>query len=320
MVTHTSNQHDPSTRDATAAARVLISGSTGLVGSALRASLSAAGHTCSALVRQGKPSDAGDVPWDADAGSVDRDALAAAQPDVVVHLAGESIAAGRWTEARKKRLRDSRIVGTRAIAEAIAELPRRPRVLLCASAIGYYGPQRSDTLTEASEPGNDFLANLCRDWEAATQPAAEAGIRTVHLRFGVILSPRGGALAKMLTPFKLGVGGVIGSGEQVWSWISLDDAVAAIEHAIHCDALQGPANVVTPQPVTNRQFTKTLGCVLSRPTILPMPAFAARLAFGEMADALLLASQRVEPTRLLDTGFTFKHPQLEAALRSLLHA
>jgi hypothetical protein len=236
----------------------------------------------------------------------------------VVHLAGENIASGRWNAARKARIRDSRVEGTALLARTLAELENPPSVLVCASAIGYYGDRGDEVLTEDSIPADDFLGTVCREWEAASAPAAEAGIRVVSLRFGVILARSGGALAKMLTPFKMGAGGKVGSGQQFMSWISLDDAVRTIDHAIATSDLSGPVNAVSPNPVTNAEFTRALGGELRRPTVLPMPAFAARLAFGEMADALLLASARVQPKRLVESGFEFRHPEIAPALRAVL--
>ena len=235
--------------------------------------------------------------------------------DAVVHLAGESIV-GRWTEAKKRRVRESRVQGTRNLAEALAAAPQPPRVFVSASAIGYYGDRGEETLREESSPGSGFLPEVCREWEAAAEPATKAGIRTAQLRFGVVLSASGGALQKMLPPFRMGVGGNIGSGRQWMSWIDIDDVVGAILHVIKNDSLRGPINVVGPNPVRNAEFTKTLASVLSRPAILPMPAFAARLAFGQMADELLLASQRVEPTNLSSTGYIFQNPELRSALES----
>lgn len=239
-------------------------------------------------------------------------------PDAVVHLAGENIARARWSERQKALIRDSRVKGTRLLCDLLARYSPPPKALVCASAVGYYGDRADEILKEESAPGSGFLADVCREWEAATQPAVERGIRVVNLRIGIVLSPMGGALAKMLTPFKLGVGGTIGSGRQYMSWIALDDVVGAIHFALTNESLHGPVNAVAPNPVTNREFTHTLGRVLSRPTLFPMPAFAARLVLGEMADALLLASARVEPAQLLASGFTFRHPDLEAALRALL--
>jgi len=288
---------------------VIVSGATGLIGSAVVSSLRGQGHGVEPLVRT-KPT--ASVYWDPYAGEIAADKLEG--HDAVVHLAGETIA-GRWTAEKKRRIRESRLEGTKLLSDAIARLAKPPAVFLCASAIGYYGNRGDEILREDSVPGADFLANLCREWEAATKPAADKGVRVVNLRFGVVLSAKGGALAKMLPPFRVGLGGIIGNGRQYWSWIALDDVVAAIEFALTNEKLTGPVNVVAPNPVTNRQFTKTLGRVLDTPAIFPMPAFAARLAFGEMADALLLASQRVEPAKLKAAGFQWRFPELEAALR-----
>lgn len=296
------------------AMRILISGASGMVGSALIPFLTTGGHQVTKLVR--KQPGANEAQWNPAEQQIDQAALA--NCDAVVHLAGDNIADGRWTKAKKERILESRVQGTRLLAESLAKLATPPRVLVCASAIGYYGSRGDEWLDETSTSGAGFLAEVCRQWEAATAPARQAGIRVVHVRFGVILSPKGGALAKMLLPFKLGAGGVIGSGEQYWSWITLDDVIGAIHHAVLTESLHGPVNVVAPQPVTNREFTKTLGRVLNRPTIFPMPAFAARLALGEMADELLLASQRVRPTQLEQSAYVFRHPQLEPALRALL--
>jgi uncharacterized protein (TIGR01777 family) len=230
-------------------------------------------------------------------------------------LAGENLADHRWTEAVKAEIRDSRIQGTRLLCQTLAGLVSKPSILVSASAIGYYGNRGAEVVNESSPPGSGFLATLCQEWEAATHSARDADIRVVNFRLGVILSRRGGALAKMLTPFKLGLGGVIGSGQQYLSWITLDDVVGAIQFALAEAAFSGPVNVVAPQTVTNREFTNTLGRVLGRPTIFPMPAIAARLAFGEMADEMLLSGVRLEPHALSSAGFQFEHPQLESALR-----
>jgi hypothetical protein len=296
--------------------RILVTGSTGLVGSALVPFFTGGGHQVTRLGRSMTGAPASDLTWDPGAGRLDSAGLEGF--DAVVHLAGENIGTGRWTAAKKDRIRRSRVEGTRLLCESLSRLTRPPRTLVCASAIGYYGSRGDEILKEESAPGKDFLAEVCRAWEKASAPAAAKGIRVVHLRFGVILSPRGGALTRMLLPFRLGAGGVIGSGSQHMSWISLDDAVGAVHHALDAEGLSGPVNAVAPKPVTNREFTRTLGTVLSRPTIFPVPAFAARLAFGEMADALLLSSARVEPARLLATGYRFRHPDLEAALRQML--
>jgi uncharacterized protein (TIGR01777 family) len=294
--------------------RIAVTGSTGLVGSALVKSLVDNGHQIVRFVRGEAGEDS--VSWDPASQSIDAQSLEGI--DGVVHLAGENIASGRWTAAKKQRIRDSRIDGTRLLCETVAGLARPPRVLLSASATGFYGNRADELLDEESTAGEGFLAETARDWEAATQAATEGSSRVVLLRFGVILARQGGALAKMLTPFQLGAGGRVGSGRQYWSWISLDDAVGAVRHALQADQLSGPVNVVSPEPVTNLQFTKTLGRVLSRPTIFPIPAFAARIALGEMADEALLCSARVEPVRLRESGYQFHHPTLEEALRDLL--
>ena len=295
--------------------RVAITGSSGLIGSALVPSLAGGGRQVFRLVRGVVPG-ANCIRWDPSTGV--RDGALLEGLDAVVHLAGENIAGGRWTARRKAEIRRSRVGGTARLAEALARLARRPKVLAVASAIGFYGDRGAETLTEESPGGNDFLAQVCREWEAAAGPAAQAEIRVVNLRFGIVLSPAGGALQKMLLPFKFGAGGRVGSGRQYWSWIALDDVVGAIQHALATEALAGPVNVVAPAAVSNAEFTRVLGRVLRRPAIAPLPAFAARLAFGEMADALLLASARVVPRRLQETGYSFRYPELEGALRHLL--
>ena len=295
--------------------KILISGSTGLVGSALVPALQSSGHEVLALVRSsssGTQSRTGSVTWDPTSGQLSAANLEGI--DAAVHLAGENIAARRWTPAQKAKIRESRVAGTRLLAETLAKLKEQPRTLVCASAIGFYGDRSDQRLNEDSPPGTGFLADTCREWEAAARPAVEQGIRVVHLRTGLVLASQGGALAKMLPPFRLGLAGIIGSGRQYMSWISLGDLVAVISYALSNETLRGPVNAVAPNPVTNYEFTKTLGRVLRRPTLFPMPAFAARLAFGEMADGLLLASTRIDPKRLLDCGFRFRFPELEAAL------
>ncbi len=239
--------------------------------------------------------------------------------DAVLHLAGENVGSGRWTAARKAAIRDSRVNGTRLLCDALAGLARPPRTLVCASAVGYYGDRGEETLTEESPPGTGYLAEVCREWEAAATPAARKGIRVVTLRIGMVLSPKGGALARILPPFRAGLGGVIGGGRQYVGWVALDDLPHIVLHALQCGDLSGPVNAVAPRPVTNREFTGALGKALSRPTPLPVPAFALRLAVGrEMADALLLASARVVPRRLEKTGYRFRFPELGAALRHML--
>jgi uncharacterized protein len=294
---------------------ILVTGASGLIGSALVSSLSAAGYSVTRLVRRPPQSGEKAVRWDPLTGFIDASALEGL--DGVVHLAGESIDE-RWTAAKKVSIRDSRVKGTEVLCEALAQLASPPKVLVSASAIGYYGDRGEEILREESAPGSGFLAEVCRAWEAATEPARQAGLRTVQLRFGVVLSPAGGALAKILPPFRLGLGGVLGSGRQYMSWIALDDAIGAIQQAIVTDNLQGPTNAVAPEAVTNQEFTHTLGKILRRPTVVPLPAFAARLMFGEMADALLLASAHVQPAKLLAVGYRFRYPTLAEALRHLL--
>lgn len=296
--------------------KILVTGATGLVGNALVPLLAGGGHE---VVHMGRSApEAGDVRWDPEGGVLDAGALEGL--DAVVHLAGENIATGRWTAEKKRRIRDSRVRGTRLLAETLAGLERPPGVLVSASAIGFYGDRGDEELTEASPAGAGFLPDVCREWEAATEAAQGKGIRVVHARLGVVLGTGGGALAKMLTPFKLGAGGIIGNGRQYMSWITLDDTVAALAHLVATDSAAGPVNVVAPAAVTNHEFTKTLGRVLRRPTLFPMPGFAARLAFGEMADALLLASTRVKPTALLESGYAFRHGSLEEGLRHVIGA
>ncbi|HEX7376932.1 MAG TPA: TIGR01777 family oxidoreductase [Pirellulales bacterium] len=292
---------------------IAITGASGLIGTTLVPLLTGGGHQVTRLVR--RAAGPGEATWDPAQGI---DPAALETVDAVVHLAGENIAAARWSAAVKQRIRESRVRGTRVLCEALAKSPGRVKVLVCASAIGFYGHRGDEELTEESAAGEGFLAEVVRDWEAATDPARAAGMRVVNLRFGVILSSQGGALAKMLLPFKLGAGGRVGTGRQYWSWISIDDAAGAIVYSLMTETLSGPVNAVAPRSATNREFTKTLGRVLRRPTFLPMPAFAARLALGEMADDLLLASTRVVPRQLERAGYVFRHPALEAALRHVL--
>lgn len=295
---------------------IAVTGSSGLVGRPLCAALAAEGHHVVRVVRPRSPAtSAAECAWDPARGAIDAAKLESV--DAAVHLAGESIAQ-RWTAARKRRIVESRVKGTDLVARTLASLPRRPRVLVCASAVGWYGARADEALDERSTPGEGFLAETCRAWEAAADPARDAGIRVVHLRFGIVLSAEGGALAKMLLPFKLGLGGRVGDGRQWLSWIDHADALGAIRHALATPALDGPANAVSPNPVTNAEFTRTLGAVLHRPTVLPLPAFAARLAFGEMADHLLLTGQRVLPRKLTASGFAHRHPDLEGSLRHVL--
>jgi uncharacterized protein (TIGR01777 family) len=295
--------------------KILIGGSHGLVGTALIKSLETEGHEIFRLVRHA-PTSKTEVEWSPDRYSI---ALARIEGfDAVVNLAGESIAEGRWTDDKKRRIRESRVKGTKLLGDALANLAVPPKALVCASAIGYYGNRGDELLTETSAPGDDFLAKVCAEWEDATALATEKGIRVVNARFGVILDTNGGALKKMLPPFRMGVGGKIGSGKQWMSWIALDDVVGGIQFALANDSIKGPVNFVAPVPVTNAEFTKTLGKVLSRPTVLPIPAFAIKLLFGEMGEALLLGSQRVAPERLAAAGYKFGYPQLEQALVHIL--
>ena len=292
--------------------KILISGSHGLVGAALIKSLEPEGHEIFRLVRHA-PGSRSEIEWSPDRYSI---ALARIEGfDAVVHLAGESIAEGRWSDEKKKRIRESRAKGTKLLSDALANLTNPPRALISASAIGYYGNRGDEVLTEGSKPGDGFLPEVCVEWEKATALATEKGIRVVNTRFGVILDAHGGALAKMLPPFRMGIGGRIGSGKQWMSWIALDDVVGAIKFALKNDSLQGPVNFVAPNPVTNSEFTRRLGKALSRPTLFPIPAFGVRLVFGEMADALLLSSQRVEPASLRNAGYQFQYPKLEEALQ-----
>ncbi len=294
---------------------VAVTGSTGLVGSALVPALAADGHAVRRVVRHAARGE-GEVFWDPAAGQIDAAGLAGVE--AVVHLAGENVAGRRWNEAFKRLLVESRTRGTRLLCEALTRLDPRPRVLCSASASGYYGDCGDQPVDESSPGGDGFAAHLCQEWEAATAAARDAGIRVVNLRIGVVLDAHGGALAKMLTPFRLGVGGVVGSGRQYVSWIALDDLVRAIGFVLAHESLVGPVNAVAPEPVTNRELTKTLGRVLRRPTVLPLPAFVARLALGEMADEMLLGGVRAEPTALAEAGFSFAHPRLEPALRHVL--
>ncbi|MGA8307859.1 MAG: TIGR01777 family oxidoreductase [Candidatus Acidiferrales bacterium] len=294
--------------------KILISGGSGLIGTATSAALQGNGHSVVRLVRPGKGAKAGDIQWDPMRATVDVAGLEGV--DVVIHLSGAGIADGRWTEARKQILRSSRIDTTRVLVDSLSRLKQKPRVLIVASAIGYYGSRGDEILTESSAIGTDFLALLCRDWEAEASRAAAMGIRTVMLRFGVVLSGKGGALPKMLTPFKLGVGGRLGDGQQWMSWIAIEDVLGIIRHAIANEQVSGPVNVVAPNPVRNGEFTRLLAAMLHRPAIFPAPAFVLRLAMGEMADAVLLSSDRVKPERMLAAGYKFRFEILEPALRA----
>jgi uncharacterized protein (TIGR01777 family) len=308
--------------------RILISGASGLIGSALVASFEGHRDEVTRLIRR-PPQSPNELQWDP---------MREIPPqlvsgfDVVVHLSGESVS-GRWTEAKKNRIRDSRVVTTDHLARALAQAENNPALFVCASAIGYYGNRGDEVLTEDSSSGNGFLAEVSREWESVTAPAADAGIRTVNLRSGIVLSRDGGALEQMLLPFRLGLGGKVGNGRQWWSWIHIDDFVAAVQHIVNHrrdgnqilerqasspESLSGPVNMTAPSPVTSAQFTKTLAKTLHRPAILPLPAFAAKLALGEFAEEGLLASARVEPKKLLESGFKFRYSELAAALSELL--
>lgn len=281
----------------------------------MTAALAARGDVPIRLVRRA-PSSADEVEWSPERGLVSPAALEAV--DALVHLAGESIAANRWTEARKRRLRESRVPATERLTRSLAALAHPPGVFVMASGIGIYGDRGDERVSEASEPGRGFLAQLARDWEAAAAPARERGIRVVAVRFGLVLTPRGGVLQRLLPPFRLGIGGTVGRPRAWWSWIALDDVVGLLLHALDTSRLEGPCNAVAPGAVIGREFARALGRALHRPALLPVPAFALRLAFGEMANEAILASIRVEPRRALESGYTFRFPQLDAALAHLL--
>lgn len=295
---------------------IVISGSSGMVGTALCAALAPAGHRVIRLVRGPKENDPNTAAWDPMAGRVEKAALAGI--DAVIHLAGENIGSGRWTAARKRRILESRELGTRLLAETVARLNPRPAVFLSASAIGCYGSRGDEILTEESSLASDFLANVCRVWEESTKPASDVGIRVARLRLGIVLSPDGGALGKMLLPFRLGLGGPIGGGRQWMSWIALEDVVGAICHALEETRVRGAINLVAPNPVTNREFARSLGSALGRPAFLPIPGFAIKTLFGEMGAATVLSSARVSSGLLEKTGCKFAQPRLAGALTSLL--
>lgn len=296
--------------------RILISGGSGMIGSALIPTLKAGGAQIVRLARAGASSrsDGQNISWDP-SHTISPETISGFS--AVIHLAGESIV-GRWTEAKKTRIRDSRIPPTTHLAQALAQAKEKPGVFICASAIGYYGNRGDEVLNEESTAGTGFAAGLARQWEAATDFAAKAGIRTVQMRMGIVLGTSGGALPKMLPPFKMGLGGRLGNGRQWMSWIDIHDVVGAIHHILKTDLVEGPVNVVAPKPVANAEFTKILANTLSRPAIFPVPAFAARLAFGQMADELLLASQRVEPAKLIASGYPFRFADLRASLENIL--
>jgi uncharacterized protein len=301
----------------TAALRLLLTGASGLIGTAFSRAASAAGHDVTCLVRR-RPPGPGEFAWDPVAGTLDRSAIEGA--DAVVHLAGEPVAEHRWSDERKRRILESRVHGTGLLARSIAAAARAPRVLLSASAIGIYGNRGDETLDERSAPGHDFLARVCEAWEAAAAPATSAGTRVVHTRFGIVLAREGGVLARQLPFFRAGVGGTIGAGRQWMSCIALDDLTAALLHLLSADSVRGPVNVVSPEPIRNADFTRLLGRLLHRPAMLPVPVLALRVLFGELADVVLAASQRVVPAALAETGFVFRHPTIESALRAALDA
>jgi len=294
--------------------KILVSGVSGPIGAALLPSLSASGWSVVRLVR-GQASSKGQIAWTPEQ-PISPQAVSGF--DAVVHLAGESIF-GRWSESKKAKIRNSRVAGTANLAEALAQAEEKPKVFVCGSAIGYYGSRGDELLREQSGPGAGFLARVCEEWEEATTPAVQADIRTAHIRTGVVLSPKGGALAAMLLPFKMGFGGRIGDGRQWMSWIHVQDMVGAINHILKNDLLQGPVNLVAPKPVTNAEFTKTLASALSRPALLPMPAFAVKAVFGEMGEELLLASQKVEPGKLISSGYPFRFRELRKSLEAILN-
>jgi uncharacterized protein (TIGR01777 family) len=295
--------------------KVIVSGASGLIGNALIPALKKDGHSVQRLVRTAASSPE-EISWNPEAGTIDRKAMENA--DAVVHLAGENIAEGKWTPEKKARIKDSRQKGTTLLSRTLAELEHPPKVLVSASAIGYYGDRGEEILREDSGPGVGFLSEACQEWEHSTQPASEKGIRVVILRIGIVLSPKGGALKKMLPPFKMGAGGKLGTGDQFMSWIALDDLVSIMQFAMATETMSGPFNAVSPNPVTNLEYTKTLGKVLMRPTLFSMPSFVVHALFGELGDALLLASTRVHPAKLITASYPFRYPELEGALRHLL--
>ena len=294
--------------------KILITGASGLIGKALQACFAEKGYEL-LLATRSEPRKLSQIQWNADTGFRAEDLERLDGLDAVIHLAGEGIAGLRWTDDKKKAIRDSRVFGTRSMIETFDRLKVKPRTFISGSAIGFYGDRGDDEMTEASPAGKTFLAEVCKEWEAESRRAEDLGIRTVLLRTGIVLSKDGGALATMLTPFKLGVGGVIGDGKQWMSWISLDDVVGIINYALEHENVRGAVNVVAPNPVTNEEFTKTLGSVLYRPTFLPLPEFAVHMVFGEMGDALLIDSTRVIPKRLADSGYVFKFKELNPALQ-----
>jgi uncharacterized protein len=297
--------------------KILITGSSGFIGSALVTSLAAQGYDILKIVRRRSPLAPNEIFWDPDLNEIDSQSIEGV--DIVIHLAGENIAKGLWTKAKKKRILESRTQGTRLLSETLARLTHPPKTFLSASAIGYYGERGDTILTEKSPKGEGFLSDVCEQWESSTQAALDAGIRVINFRIGIVLDPHGGALKTMLFPFKWGLGGKMGSGEQFMSWIALDDLTSAISFIIKNSSLQGALNVVGPNPIRNEQFTKELGHVLHRPTFLSVPSFALHGLLGDAAEEVLLASTRVMPEKLLDSGFVFKYTLLESYLKFALN-
>jgi hypothetical protein len=295
--------------------KVLVTGASGFIGTALVSALRQSGHEAIALVRRTPRPGAAEIQWDP-GGAIDGTKFSGA--DAVVHLAGESVASGRWNEQRKARILNSRVQGTQTIAASIARANPRPRVLVTASANGIYGDTGDKVVTEAEPAGTTFLAEVGRQWEQATRAASDAGIRTVMLRIGIVLSAQGGALARMLPPFRVGVGGRIGDGRQWMAWITVDDLIALFLHALKTESVRGAVNAVAPNPVTNADFTRALGAVLKRPTLFPVPAYVVRTVFGQMGEELLLSSNRAVPKAALASGFQFRYPEIRGALEHVL--